>query len=99
MPGYQENPEGYIVFEDGGTSPLAYGASEEWFSTYNEAVKEAMKIVSDRLEMIKEQLDCNSVIVYEGSKEILRSSHSIPRRIKEWFFIGQTMENFKLSVY
>lgn len=33
MPGYQENPEGYIVFEDGGTTPLAYGACEEWFPT------------------------------------------------------------------
>lgn len=86
MPGYQENPEGYIVFEDGGTSPLAYGASEEWFSTYNEAVKKAMKIVSDRLEMIKEQLDCNSVIVYEGSEEILRSSHSIPPQDKRVVF-------------
>lgn len=86
MPGYQENSEGYIVFRDGGTCPIAYGASEEWFSTYDEAIKEAMKIVSDRLEMIKEQLDCNSVIVYEGSEEILRSSHSIPPQDKRVVF-------------
>lgn len=86
MPGYQENPEGYIAFEDGGTSPLAYGASEEWFSTYNEAVKKAMKIVSDRLEMIKEHFDCNSVIVYEGSKEHLHRSHEIPLKDKKVVF-------------
>lgn len=45
-----------------------------------------MKIVSDRLEMIKDRIDCNSVIVYEGSKEILRSSHSIPPQDKRVVF-------------
>lgn len=78
MSGYQENPEGYIVFEDGGTSLLAYGASEKWFPTYDEAMKRAMKIVSDKLEAIKEHLDCNSVIVYEGGEDRLHKSHVIP---------------------
>lgn len=78
MPGYQGNPEGYIVFEDGGTCPIAYGAFEEWFPTYDEAMKKAIKIVSDKLEAIKEVLDCNSVIVYEGSEDYLHKSHAIP---------------------
>lgn len=42
---YTQNPSGYIVFEDGGTSPIAYGASEEWFPTYDEAIAYAMDIV------------------------------------------------------
>ena len=78
MPGYQENPEGYIVYDDGGTCLIAYGACEEWFPTYNETIKKAMKIVSDKLETIKEVLDCNSVIVYEGSEDYLHKSHVIP---------------------
>ena len=86
MPGYQENPEGYIVFRDGGTCPIAYGAFEEWFPTYDEAMKKAMKIVSDKLEAIKEVLDCNSVIVYEGSKEHLHRSHEIPLKDKNVVF-------------
>lgn len=86
MPGYQENPEGYIVFRDGGTCPIAYGAFEEWFPTYDEAIKKAMKIVSDKLETIKEVLDCNSVIVYEGSKEHLHRSHEIPLKDKKVVF-------------
>lgn len=80
MPGYQENPEGYIVFRDGGTCSIAYGAYEEWFPTYDEAMKKAMKIVSDELEAIKEHLDCNSVIVYEGSEDCLHKSHEIPSK-------------------
>ena len=26
---YIQNPNGYIVFEDGGTNPISYGASEK----------------------------------------------------------------------
>ena len=37
--------DGYIVFEDGGTSPIAYGACEKWFSTYDEAINYAIDIV------------------------------------------------------
>lgn len=47
---YIQNPNGYIVFEDGGTSPIAYGASEEWFPTYDEAIAYAMDIVKNRTE-------------------------------------------------
>ena len=39
---YTENKEGYIVFEDGGTSPISYGASEKWFPTYDEERKDAL---------------------------------------------------------
>lgn len=85
MPGYQENPEGYIVLRWRNLS-IAYGAYEEWFPTYDEAIKKAMKIVSDKLETIKEHIDCNFVIVYEGSEEILRRSHSIPPQDKRVVF-------------
>lgn len=39
MPGYQENPEGYIVFEDGGTCPYCYGAFEEGFQHMMKRIK------------------------------------------------------------
>ena len=80
MPGYQENPEGYIVFRDGGTCPIAYGAFEEWFPTYDEAMKKAIKIVSDKVELRKEHYEWNSVIVYKGSENYLHKSHEIPSK-------------------
>ena len=78
--------EGYIVFEDGGTSPIAYGACEKWFSTYDDAIKYAMKIVDKRSKEFKEHIDCNSVIVYEGSEELINKSHSCPcgRVVFQW---------------
>lgn len=87
MSKYIQSQEGYIVFEDGGTSPLAYGASEKWFQTYDKAMSYAMSIVRKRVEELKTQLDFNSVIVYEGSEEFLHQSHSIPdghRVVFEW---------------
>lgn len=75
---YIENKEGYIVFEDGGTSPIAYGASEKWFATYDEAIKYALNIVRKRAEEFKDVIDLNSVIVYEGPEELLHKSHSCP---------------------
>lgn len=78
MSKYTQNPDGYIVFEDGGTSPIAYGASEKWFQTYDDAIAYAMDIVKKRTESIKNFLDCNSVIVYEGEESILHKSHSCP---------------------
>ena len=74
---YIENEEGYIVFEDGGTSPIAYGASEEWFPTYNKAIEYALSIVNKRIKEFKNTPDLNSVIVYEGSEKLLHESHSI----------------------
>ena len=75
---YIQSEDGYIVFEDGGTSPIAYGAAEEWFSTYDEAIKYALKIVTKRAEDYKEKFDLNTVIVYEGSKNLKYESHSCP---------------------
>ena len=56
--------DGYIVFEDSGTSPIAYGACEKWFSTYDEAIEYATNIVKKRTKEFKEHIDCNSVIVF-----------------------------------
>lgn len=69
---------GYIVFEDGGTSPITYGASEKWFSTYDYAMKYAMDIVANRVKESKWQTDCNSVVVYEGESDLIHKSHSVP---------------------
>lgn len=86
MSKYCENESGYIVFDDGGMSPLAYGASEKWFQTYDEAIKYAISIVRKRINEFKDCIDCNSVIVYEGGKELMRKSHSCPcgRVVFEW---------------
>ena len=75
---HADSPEGYIIYEDGGTSPITYGASEEWFKTYDEAMGYALSIVKKRIRKFKKYIDCNSVVVYEGSKELLRQSHSCP---------------------
>lgn len=83
---YIQNPNGYIVFEDGGTNPISYGASEKWFSTYDEAIAYAMDIVKNRTEEFKNCIDCNSVIVYEGDKALLHKTHSSPcgRAVFNW---------------
>ena len=78
MSKYVENKDGYIVFEDGGTSPIAYGAAEEWFPTYDEAIKYAMGIVKERVESYKDRIDWNSVIVYEGAESLMHEGHSCP---------------------
>lgn len=75
---YTENKEGYIVFEDGGTSPISYGASEKWFPTYDEAIKYAINTVNRRVKEIKDFFDLNSVIVYKGSEKLLHENHSCP---------------------
>lgn len=78
--------DGYIVFEDSGTSPISYGACEKWFATYDEAIKYAIKIVRERVDEFKECIDYNSVIVYEGAERLLHESHSCPcgRVVFEW---------------
>ena len=73
---HAENEEGYIVFEDGGTSPIAYGASEKWFAAYDKAMEYALSIVNKRVEEFKNVFDLNSVIVYVGSEKLLHESHS-----------------------
>lgn len=86
MSKYTSNTEGYIVFQDGGTCPIAYGACENWFGTYDEAVEYAMDIVKKRIEEFKDCIDYNSVIVYEGSKGLMNQSHSCPcgRVVFDW---------------
>ena len=78
--------DGYIVFEDSGTSPIAYGACEKLFAAYDKAIEYAMSIVKTRVEEFKEYIDYNSVIVYEGSEELLHETHSCPcgRVVFDW---------------
>ena len=78
MSKYILNKDGYIVFEDGGTCPIAYGASEEWFPTYDEAMQYALNLVQENVKKLKECVDFNSVIVYEGAEELLHKSHTCP---------------------
>ena len=75
---YTQNEDGYIVFEDGGTSSLAYGACEKWFQTYDEAIKYALSIVTERTEEYKNRFNWNSVIVYEGAERLIHEFHSCP---------------------
>lgn len=86
MAKYNKNPDGYIVFEDGGISPIAYGASEKWFLTYDEAMIYAIGIVTKRICEFEECVDANSVIVYEGGEELMHKSHSCPcgRVVFQW---------------
>lgn len=84
---YKQNKSGYIVSEDGGTCPIAYGASAKWFPTYDAAMKYAMRIITKRAEELKSCVDCNSVIVYEGGgEELTHESHSClcDRVVFEW---------------
>ena len=71
-----ESDYGYIVFEDGGISPIEYGACETWFKTYDEAIDYALEAVKKRTEELKRYNDRNSVIVYKGAKELLDKTHS-----------------------
>lgn len=86
MSKYTRNPDGYIVYEDSGTSPMNYGACEKWFRTYDEATNYAIRVVRQRVNEFKDVVDCNSVIVYEGAKELLKESHSVScgRVVFEW---------------
>ena len=78
--------DGYIVFEDSGTSPIAYGACEKWFATYDKAIEYAMSIVKARVKEFKEHIDYNSVIVYEGSEELMHETRCGPcgRVVFDW---------------
>lgn len=62
---------GYIVFDDGGTCPIEYGACEEWFATYDEAIDYALSVV-------KNDKDYNKVMIYKGEESLLSISHKIP---------------------
>lgn len=71
-----DSEKGFIVYEDGGTSLLDYGASEKWFPSYDEAVEYAMEIVKRRIKQLKKYPNFNSVVVYEGTEAILHEEHS-----------------------
>ena len=45
-----------------------------------------MSIVKTRVEEFKEHIDYNSVIVYEGSEELMHETHSCPcgRVVFDW---------------
>lgn len=69
----------FIVFKYGGTCPISYGASEEWFPTYKEAKEYADKFIQKCNEKYRRGVvDYNSVIIYEAPKSVLHTSHSIP---------------------
>ena len=78
--------DGYIVFHDSGTSSIAYGACEKWFATYDKAINYAIDIVKKRTEEFKKRIDCNSVIVYEGSEICMHETHFCPcgRVVFDW---------------
>lgn len=73
-----KNEDGYIVYHDSGTSPLTYGASEQWFSTYDRAMKEALTIVQSNIKHFKNNYNCYNVIVYLGSEKLMHEAHSCP---------------------
>lgn len=86
MATYKQSESGYIVFEDGGTHPISYSATEKWFQYYDEAMEYAMDIVRKRVDEFKRIIDFNSVIVFEGGEELMHTSHDISgdRVVFEW---------------
>ena len=73
-----KNEDGYIVYNDSGTSPLTYGASERWFPTYDMAMKEALTIVQSDIKHYKNKYNIYNVIVYLGSEKLMHETHSCP---------------------
>lgn len=51
-----QNKDGYIVFDESGTCPLAYGAAEKWFKTYDEAIAYAMDKIAKTANYLKTAL-------------------------------------------
>lgn len=73
----QDHRMGYVVFQDGGAG-IWCGASEEWYATYEEAMKEAMRILEERIHTPREGCNIGSVIVYKAEKSLLYESHFAP---------------------
>lgn len=69
---------GYIVFEDSGTCPMDYGASEKYFKEYDEAIKYACSTIENNMKHFKRENDANSIWIFEGEEKILYESHTIP---------------------
>lgn len=71
--------KGFIVYEDSGTSFKNCETSEKWFSTYDDAMEYAIKIVQRRTSELKIGIGINSSLtVYEGVEAILHKPHLIP---------------------
>lgn len=83
---FVNSEKGYIVFEEGGVSPIAAGASEHWYATYDEAMDRAIFLVRLNVESFKNRFDYNTVMVYEGEEKTLNESHGVPcgRVIFNW---------------
>lgn len=92
---YCASNDGYIVFEDGGVNPMCYGASERWFQDYDKAMGYAIGIVLKRVNEFKDRIDYNSVVVYEGSEEHLKSNSVSDRgrTIFQWNNYGMNVRN------
>lgn len=75
---YIKSNVGYIVFNDGGTCPIEYGAYEEWFATYDEAIDYALSVVKKDIESLRNRRDYNKVMIYKGKESLLSISHKIP---------------------
>ena len=75
---YIKSNVGYIVFDDGGTCPIAYKACEEWFATYDEAIDYALSVVKENIESLKNRKDYNKVMIYKGEESLLSFPHKIP---------------------
>lgn len=73
-----KNKDGYIVYNDSGTSSLTYVASEQWFPTYDRAMKEALTIVQSNIKHYKNKFELHNVMVYLDSEKLMYESHSCP---------------------
>lgn len=86
MSKYIQSEDGYIVFEGGYiSSPMSYGSSEKWFQSYDEAMSYAMYIVRKHVEELRTCPTTNSVVVFEGTRELLNQTHSVPGERRVFF--------------
>lgn len=85
--------EGYIVFDCGGNGPIDYGGSEKWFANYDEAEREAMSNVASGLSGGL----CDEVMIYRGSKELMKKFHAVPPDDKELLFEWSKWDGVKVD--
>lgn len=74
---------------------MCYGTSERWFQDYDKAMEYTIDIVLKRVNEFKDRIDYNSVVVYEGSEEHLKSNSvsDIGRTIFQWNNYGRNVGN------
>lgn len=75
----KNSKSGYIVFTGGGSCPVAYGACEEWYPTYDAAMENAMSCVG--------KPGYDEILVYEGEEELMHGTHIVPvgEAIFSWY--------------